>query len=160
MLEFENLSPYELDSKEFEAIFVALAHAYMPQLTPNLCLELIITDSAHIREINQAHRNQDKPTDVLSFPLVVDVVDSADSTYPLSIGSVVLNAQMAHEVATELGHTLKDELRLLFIHGLLHIFGFDHECDDGAQRREEREWIMRFHLPTSLIERTQPLTNP
>lgn len=152
VLELENLSPYELDSKVFDEIFATLATTYMPSLAPNLCLEVLITDSAHIHEINKTYRDQDKPTDVLSFPLGVEYADVPTQCI-LSIGSVVINIELASRVARELGHTLEDELKLLFIHGLLHIFGFDHEIDDGAQRREERKWIEQFHLPKSLIER-------
>lgn len=153
MLELENLSGYELDSVLFDEIFATLANTYMPSLAPSLCLEVLITDSAHMREINKAHRNQDKPTDVLSFPLSVEYTD-VPTQCTLSLGSVVLNAELAQKVARELEHTLEDELKLLFIHGLLHIFGFDHECDDGAHRREECGWIERFCLPKSLIERS------
>lgn len=154
MLEIQNLSSYTLDSHKFEEIFCTLAKAYKPNLASHLCVEILITDSAQIQKINATHRNQDKPTDVLSFPLDVDFV-YAPAECMLNIGSVVLNAQMADAVATNLGHSLEDELYLLFIHALLHIFGFDHEVDNGEHRQEECQWITFFKLPKSLIERTQ-----
>ena len=97
MLELENLSGYELDSVLFDEIFATLANTYMPSLAPSLCLEVLITDSAHMREINKAHRNQDKPTDVLSFPLSVEYTD-VPTQCTLSLGSVVLNAELAAEI--------------------------------------------------------------
>lgn len=154
MLEIQNLSSYTLDSHKFEEIFFTLTKAYKPNLASHLCVEILITDSAQIQEINTTHRNQDKPTDVLSFPLDVDFV-YAPAECMLNIGSVVLNAQMADAIATNLGHSLEDELYLLFIHALLHIFGFDHEVDNGEHRQEECQWITFFKLPKSLIERTQ-----
>ena len=54
----------------------------------------------------------------------------------------------------ELGHTPQDELALLFIHGLLHLLGYDHECDNGEMRAKEEELIKKFDLPESLIIRT------
>ena len=154
MLELENLSCYELDSAMFDEIFETLARAYMPQLSDQLTLEVLITDSAHTQELNTIYRGKANTTDVLSFPLEVDPRVQYPRDYTIALGTIVINAELSLAIAQQLGHTLENELKLLFIHGFLHIFGFDHECDDGAHRREECGWIERFCLPKSLIERS------
>ena len=108
-------------------------------------IELIITDNQEIAKLNKEHRNLDKPTDVLSFPL-------EDMPY-MPLGSIVISAQKVKEAAGELGHSEKEELALLFIHGLLHLMGFDHETDSGQMRAKEQELIEHFNLPKSLIIR-------
>jgi probable rRNA maturation factor len=109
--------------------------------------ELIVTDDEEIRELNRRYRGIDKPTDVLSFPLA--------PAPGAPLGSVVISADRAREVAQRLGHTPEDEFLLLFIHGLLHLLGYDHECDSGQMRQKERELIERFGLPESLIIRSE-----
>lgn len=110
-------------------------------------IELIITTNEYIREINKEHRGIDKDTDVLSFPYV---------EMPMApLGSIVISSNHVIQKAQELGHTQDDELSLLFIHGLLHLLGFDHEVDNGEMRAEEARLIEKFNLPKSLIIRTQ-----
>ncbi len=108
-------------------------------------IELIITDNEGIRELNREHRGKDKATDVLSFPL--------EEMEGFPLGSIVISYDKVQEVARELGHSEEDELKLLFIHGLLHLLGYDHETDNGEMRAKERELMERFGLPKSLIER-------
>ncbi len=115
-------------------------------------IELILTDNASIRELNQEHREKDKPTDVLSFPM--DAPFTEQSIFGMPLGSIVISADFVKEKAKELGHTVQDELSLLFIHGMLHLLGFDHESDHGEMREREKEIIEQFHLPSSLIVRT------
>ena len=115
-------------------------------------IELIITDNESIQELNQEYREKDKPTDVLSFPM--DAPFTEQSIFGMPLGSIVISADLVKEKANELGHTIQDELSLLFIHGLLHLLGFDHESDDGEMRAREKEIIEAFDLPSSLIVRT------
>jgi len=72
----------------------------------------------------------------------------------MPLGSIVISETYVREKAVEFGHTPDDELALLFIHGLLHLLGYDHEVDDGEMRAKEQELIEQFHLPKSLIVRT------
>ena len=109
-------------------------------------IELIFTDSDEIQEINKNFRQIDKPTDVLSFPL--------DFMPNMPLGSVVINIDFAKNKALELEHSLNNEIKLLFIHGLLHLLGYDHECDNGEMRKKEEEIIKKFALPKSLIVRS------
>ena len=110
-------------------------------------IELIITSNEEMREINKKHRNIDKDTDVLSFPYVA---------MPMApLGSIVVSSWHVENKAKEFSHSNDDELALLFIHGLLHLLGYDHEVDNGGMREEEASLIEEFHLPKSLIIRTQ-----
>ncbi|MDD3061178.1 MAG: rRNA maturation RNase YbeY, partial [Sulfurimonas sp.] len=101
-----------------------------------------------IREINKEFRAIDKDTDVLSFPFVEMPMSSL-------AGSIVISSAHVEEKSKELGHSCDDELALLFIHGLLHLLGFDHESDKGEMREKEASLINKFALPQSLIIRTQ-----
>jgi len=116
-------------------------------------IELIITDNVGIAELNAVYRDKDIPTDVLSFPLENNFEGIVLETMPL--GSIVISADFVKEKAKALGHTLNDELSLLFIHGLLHLLGFDHETDNGEMRKKESIIIQAFGLPSSLIVRTE-----
>lgn len=109
-------------------------------------VELLIVDAISIQELNCEHRGQDKSTDVLSFPI---------DDFPHSpLGSIVINHELANEKAKELGHGIEEEIALLFIHGLLHLLGFDHEVDNGEMRDKEEALINQYKLPQSLIVRT------
>ncbi|MEA2099783.1 MAG: rRNA maturation RNase YbeY [Campylobacterota bacterium] len=110
-------------------------------------IELIITSNEDIQKLNKEHRDIDKSTDVLSFPY---------EDMPMSpLGSIVISSLYVEDKAKELGHTNSDELSLLFIHGLLHLVGYDHEVDNGEMREKEAKLIEKFNLPKSLIIRTQ-----
>lgn len=110
-------------------------------------VELLIIDGHSMHEINLEHRGMDKTTDVLSFPV--------DDFPHAPLGSIVINYELATQKAQELGHSIEEEITLLFIHGMLHLLGFDHEIDSGEMREHEKSWIKQYHLPESLIVRTE-----
>jgi len=110
-------------------------------------IELTFTDNATIQKINREHRRVDAPTDVLSFPL--EAVPFAP------MGEIIISVEFAAEEARRYGHSIHDEVALLFIHGLLHLLGYDHEIDDGEMRLKEEALICRFGLPESLIVRAE-----
>jgi len=110
-------------------------------------IELIITTDDEMQSINKEHRNIDKSTDVLSFPY--------EDIQMFPLGSIVISASHIEDKSKEFSHTNDDELSLLFIHGLLHLLGFDHEVDNGEMRAKEKKLINKFNLPNSLIIRTQ-----
>jgi len=116
-------------------------------------IELIVTDNKSIQALNNEHRSKNKATDVLSFPIDTTFGEATIPGMPL--GSIVISADLAKERSAELGHTVENELSLLFIHGLLHLLGFDHEVDDGEMRNKEKNIIETFALPSSLIVRTE-----
>lgn len=123
--------------------------ARLEQIADSLCeqeIELILTDNDEIAQINREFRSMDKPTDVLSFP--------SDPFPGAPLGSIVISVDKVESVAQEMGHTPDDEIALLFIHGMLHLLGMDHEIDSGEMRQREAELVAQFNLPKSLIVRT------
>jgi probable rRNA maturation factor len=104
-----------------------------------------IVPDARVRALNRRHRRTDTTTDVLSFP-------SDERGY---LGDVVIAAGVARRQAREAGHSLQAELRVLALHGLLHLLGYDHERDDGRMARLERRLRRQGGLAEGLIERTR-----
>lgn len=103
-----------------------------------------IVPDARVRALNRQYRRKDKSTDVLSFP-------SDERGY---LGDVVIAAGVARRQARDAGHSLQTELRVLALHGLLHLLGYDHERDDGRMARLERRLRREGGLNEGLIERT------
>ena len=136
MIDFINKTDFPFDIKNLEDIYNHLT---------NKDIELILTTDEEIKELNKIHRNKDKATDVLSFPL--------EDMPQMPLGSIVISLDTAKRVANELGHSIEEEIKLLFIHGLLHLLGYDHETDNGEMREKEKEIIEKFNLPKSLIIR-------
>lgn len=112
-------------------------------------VELIFLDEKSMHEINLEYRGVDKTTDVLSFPL--------DEAPYAPLGSILINVDLAKQKALEYAHKTEEEIALLYIHGLLHLLGHDHEVDSGQMRQKEEELISLFCLPQSLIVRTDDL---
>ncbi len=137
MIDIDNQTEFEIDVLDLETI--------SNELTTK-DIELIITTNEEIQILNKEHRNIDKPTDVLSFPLEFDIPN-------MPLGSIVISIDFVKSKAEEYKHSMNDEFKLLFIHGLLHLNGFDHEIDNGEQRQKEEELIKKFDLPDSLIVR-------
>ena len=148
MLNIENLTNLTINIKLLEKISKVLLNNHASQE-----IDLTVCHNQTIQEYNRLYRGQDKATDVLSFPMENDIIVDNLSIMPL--GSLVISADFVEEKATEFGHTNNDELSLLFIHGMLHLLGFDHEVDNGEMRKKEEEIIHKFHLPKSLIIRTE-----
>ena len=138
MIDLENSTEFEIDTLNLENIANTLT---------TKDIELIVVKNDEIQELNKEYRNIDKPTDVLSFPMNFEVIDM-----PL-LGSIVISTDFVQEKAKEFKHSFNEEFTLLFIHGLLHLLGFDHEIDNGEHRLKEEELIEKFKLPSSLIIR-------
>lgn len=137
MIDFENQTNFKVDLVALEKIVSSLTEKD---------LELIIVDNKTIKEINFEYRQKDEATDVLSFPV------DGDFTH-LPLGTIIISVDFVEEKSKEYGHSFNDELNLLFIHGLLHLLGYDHEVDNGEHRQKEEELIKKFNLPSSLIVR-------
>lgn len=105
---------------------------------------LIAGDDA-VRDLNRRFRRQNKTTDVLSFPAAGG---------PL-LGDVAISYAQARVQAREFGHTIETEVKILMLHGVLHLLGFDHETDSGQMLSGERRWRKEFGLPLSLLERSE-----
>lgn len=112
---------------------------------------VLLTSDATIRDLNRRFRGKDKATDVLSFPSTNFV------PAPKKIaGDVAISVETARRQAAEHGHSLGVELRVLMLHGLLHLAGYDHENDEGGMQRRERQLRAKLGLPQGLIERAGP----
>jgi len=109
-------------------------------------MAVAIVPDARVHALNRQYRRKDGATDVLSFP----------SDERGCLGDVVIAAGMARRQAREAGHSLQTEFRVLALHGLLHLLGYDHERDDGRMARLERRLRRRGGLPGGLIERGGP----
>lgn len=135
----------DLDNETNLTVDITFLESIATKLT-NKEFELIIVNNAEIQELNHEHRQKDQATDVLSFPLEFDMPN-------MPLGSIIISKDFVEEKAKEYGHSEHEELSLLFIHGLLHLIGFDHEVDNGEHREKEEELINAFDLPKSLIVR-------
>jgi probable rRNA maturation factor len=147
MIDLDNQTSLAVDLEALDKIAEALSEKEV---------ELIITDDETMQELNAQHRGKNNTTDVLSFPMEAPFTE--ESIFGMPLGSIIIAESFVKEKAAEFGHTIQDELSLLFIHGMLHLLGFDHEDDHGQMRMREKELIEAFGLPNSLIVRnTEPL---
>jgi probable rRNA maturation factor len=103
-----------------------------------------LTTNRELQDLNRRFRRKDSATDVLSFP----------SHLPEVAGDIAISAEIAEQNAARLGHSRETELRILVLHGLLHLAGYDHESDSGEMEAKELALRRRFKLPSGLIERT------
>jgi probable rRNA maturation factor len=118
---------------------------------------LLTTDEA-IRGLNRQFRGKNKATDVLSFPAFSPGFGPAAERVA---GDLAISVTTALRQANEQGHPLWTEIKVLILHGLLHLAGFDHEIDDGAMARRELKLRAKLKLPQGLIERAgSPALSP
>ncbi len=97
-----------------------------------------IVSDAEIRRLNRRYRKIDKATDVLSF----------------EPDDLVISADTARRQARAFGHSIEEEMKVLALHGALHLMGHDHEHDGGRMARLERRWRRKLGLPLALTERS------
>ena len=105
-------------------------------------VDILITGSRRMRELNRRFRKKDRPTDVLSFP------------HEGGGGDIAICAGIARENALRYGHGCAEELKVLILHGMLHLAGYDHERDNGEMGVRETALRRQLGLPVSLIERS------
>ena len=126
--------PAELD----RALLEDFAQELRRTVAPDLDFHCVITTDAELRRLNLQFRQNDSTTDVLSFP------ESND---------IAISWGRAKAQAAEYGHSAADEVRVLMLHGVLHLLGMDHEQDGGKMARAEVKWRAKLGLPSSLIAR-------
>ncbi len=130
---------FSVDKQEFETsaekLFEALLFNLKKSLPPHLdddqidqicqraTLSVVLVSNRAIRQLNKEWMSKDRPTDVLSFPLALE---PPDEDQPWELGEIVISVEKASEQAQEYGHTFEREMAFLFVHGALHVFGFDH----------------------------------
>jgi len=116
-------------------------------------LSIAIVSDRRMRALNRQFRGNDAVTDVLSFP--ADTSTSLRAGEPRFLGDIVIASGVATKQAKAAGHTLQTEVRVLALHGLLHLIGYDHESDDGMMARAERRLRKKAGLKEGLIERAK-----
>lgn len=111
-------------------------------------VNVLLTTDAAMRELNRRFRGKNKPTDVLSFP-AANLVQTEEK------GDLAISVETALKQSAEQGHPLAVEIKVLILHGILHLAGYDHETDAGQMQRHERKLRTQLGLPQGLIERAQ-----
>ena len=104
---------------------------------------ILIAGNRRLQQLNRRFRRKNKPTDVLSFPREGG-------------GDIAISAVIARQNARRYSHSAADEVKILVLHGMLHLAGYDHESDNGRMARLENKLRARLKLPASLLDRGQP----
>lgn len=114
-------------------------------------VSVLLTGDREIRTLNRDFRKKDKATDVLSFPAAIIPGIPKDEQMA---GDLAISLETAARAAAELGHSLEQEVKVLLLHGVLHLAGYDHETDEGQMARREATLRRKLGLEHGLIERT------
>jgi len=114
-------------------------------------VNVLVTGSSALRALNARFRDTPAATDVLSFPAPAIV----SNRKPFA-GDLAISADIALANSKQLGHSPADEIKILALHGILHLAGYDHERDNGEMARKELALRRSLRLPLGLIERCQP----
>ena len=126
------------------------------EVANNRPFECLVTGNSEIRSLNRNFRGKDQATDVLSFPSGAGLPAGAQGPRKFApLGSIAISLPQARAQARAYRHSAETEVRILMLHGLLHLLGYDHETDSGRMARAEKRWRERLGLPNGLIERVQ-----
>ncbi|PLX71017.1 MAG: rRNA maturation RNase YbeY [Denitrovibrio sp.] len=137
----------EHDSGAETALFSACAEAVFSALEIGFesCeISLLITDDKRVKELNSQYRGKDTPTDVLSFPMSEDPFNEGGM-----LGDIAISYERAKEQAEEAAIMVERELAFLFIHGVLHLMGYEHENDPDE---EEEMFDLQEEILRNLLE--------
>ena len=125
-------------------------------------VDIALVGDARMRRLNREYRQVDSATDVLSFPAAGSdsqaLAETAADRALRPLGDIAIAAGVARRQARDHGHSLGVELKVLALHGLLHLLGYDHDADAGEMRRLEERLRRRARLPVGLIARV-PLSH-
>ena len=141
---FRALPPTLKFNQNEKRVLNDFAQALSVEIADGQAFECLVTNDRKLSRLNSLFRQHDYATDVLSFP----APPGSDT-----LGELAISAERAEAQAQEFGHTRLDEVRILMLHGLLHLTGLDHETDRGKMARAERKWRLKFSLPPTLITR-------
>lgn len=130
------------DERELEMFLVQLKQ----RVAKGREFAVVIGSDDSLRQANTRFRGLRATTDVLSFP------DGADGR----LGDILISAVRAGRQADEFGHSVEDELKILALHGVLHLLGYDHENDGVRMLNAETRWRKKLDLPAGLVERARP----
>jgi probable rRNA maturation factor len=112
-------------------------------------VNVLLTSSSELQSLNRRFRGKNEPTDVLSFPSDSDLAGDG-------AGEIAISAEIASQNARVLGHLVATEVKILTLHGILHLRGYDHEHDQGQMATLEQKLRRKLRLPLGLIERAEP----
>ena len=136
-LEIINLTDEEID----ESLLKDIANKTKEVLkTDGYFVSLVLTTNEHIHEINKKYRGIDRETDVISFAFLDDTVSKSNE----DLGEIYISIDKAHSQAKDYNHSFKREISFLFVHGLLHLLGYDH-----MNEKDEKEM---FSLQEEILE--------
>ena len=109
-----------------------------------LTVNIVLTTPLNIQRINNEYRNIDKPTDVLSFPMLEkDEIESLDGSYEDILGDIVISMEQVKKQAIEYEHSFERELAYMVVHGFYHLMGYDHmNKEDKSKMRLKEENIL------------------
>ena len=134
----------ELQSKDYDSLLEEAAKAALAgqEGNPEAELTIVLTDDERLQQLNRDYLEIDAPTDVLSFPSG-EVDPETGKTY---LGDVLISFPRAAAQAEAGGHPVEDELKLLVVHGVLHLLGFDH----SEEKEKERMWAVQSQILKNL----------
>ena len=145
-LTFENEQDFDLGFDPEEVAAAVINGVLDQEACPYEAeVELILTDPENIRTMNREHRNIDRETDVLSFPMVdYPSTEEGDDCFnpdsgELMLGDIVISVARARAQAEEYGHSLKREFAFLVAHSMLHLLGYDHMTPEEAAVMEAKQ---------------------
>ena len=113
-------------------------------------ISVLLADDEELEHLNTAFRGKNKPTDVLSFPAEASLARGGPKGHA---GDIAISLETAARQAAKFGHSLQNEVKILLLHGLLHLKGMDHETDEGEMAAKEVKLRIRLKLPAGLIAR-------
>jgi probable rRNA maturation factor len=137
-------APAELNRRNLERF----ARTLRGEVAKGAGFSCLVTGDSELRRLNRDFLGKDYPTDVLSFPVAQALPPARGQ-----LGEIAISLPRARRQSAAFGHSLEAEVRILMLHGLLHLLGMDHETDRGQMQRAETRWRKRLALPASLIER-------
>jgi len=151
-------APAHLDGDALLHTLLGDAHRLLVSIDmPDGELSVVLCSDPHIRQLNRDHRGKDTPTDVLSFAMQEGEALLDDDPV---LGDLVISIDTARRQASELGHSVDHELRVLLVHGLLHLLGYDHEtgpADAAEMQAAEKKLLARLgDSEPGLIQRVGP----
>jgi probable rRNA maturation factor len=114
--------------------------------------DVLVTSSNAMRSLNRQFRGKNKATDVLSFP-APDLLPANGKK--IHAGEIAISAEIAAENASRFGHSPAEEVKILALHGILHLAGYDHERDNGEMARKEMKLRQALRLPVALLQRSE-----
>lgn len=126
VIDFLNEGPKTYDSYEelFNGYYVKIFDEL--KLSGEYITDVTIVNNKTIHKINREYRNVDRPTDVISFAFLDDKAEKELKGCPINLGQIIISYEKAEEQAKEYEHSLKREMVFLFVHGMLHLLGYDH----------------------------------